>query len=180
HGMTDKRTMHEESIRVPLLVRYPALVKAGTVVTEQVLNIDLAPSVLDVCSAKPLSNIHGRSWKPLLAGDAAGWRTAWFYEYNYEKQFPYTPNVRGVRTDTWKYVHYPHGDGGPDRHKAELYNLKDDPGESKNLIDDPAHADTVAMLKKELARLMQETGALPDKMPLDEGVKKELPEESIR
>jgi len=180
HGMTDKRTMHEESIRVPMLVRYPALVKAGTVVAEQVLNIDLAPSVLDVCGAKPLADIHGRSWKPLLAGDATGWRTAWFYEYNYEKQFPYTPNVRGVRTDTWKYVHYPHGDGGPDRHKAELYNLKDDPGESKNLIDDPAHADTVATLKKELGRLMQETGALPDKMPLDEGVKKELPEESIR
>ena len=180
HGMTDKRTMHEESIRVPMLVRYPALAKGGTVVAEQVLNIDLAPSVLDVCGAKPLSGIHGRSWKPLLAGDAAGWRTAWFYEYNYEKQFPYTPNVRGVRTDTWKYVHYPHGDGGPDRHKAELYNLKDDPGEAKNLIDDPACADTVAMLKKELARLMQETGALPDKMPLDEGVKKELPEESIR
>ena len=180
HGMTDKRTMHEESIRVPMLVRYPALVKAGTVVAEQVLNVDLAPSVLDVCGAKPLPGIHSRSWKPLLAGDAQGWRTAWFYEYNYEKQFPYTPNVRGVRTDTWKYVHYPHGDGGPDRHKAELYNLKDDPGESKNLIDDPACADTVTMLKKELARLMQETGALPDKMPLDEGVKKELPEESIR
>ncbi len=180
HGMTDKRTMHEESIRVPLLVRYPALVKGGTVIAEQVLNIDLAPSVLDVCGATPLRNIHGRSWKPLLAGDARAWRTAWFYEYNYEKQFPYTPNVRGVRTDTWKYVHYPHGDGGPDRHKAELYNLEDDPGEAKNLIDDPACADTVATLKKELARLMQETGALPDKMPLDEGVKKELPQESIR
>jgi len=180
HGMTDKRTMHEESIRVPMLVRYPALAKAGTVIEQQVLNIDLAPSVLEVCGARPLANIHGRSWKPLLAGDAAGWRTAWFYEYNYEKQFPYTPNVRGVRTDEWKYVHYPHGDGGPDRHMAELYNLKDDPGEAKNLIDDPACADTVARLKKELARLMEETGALPDTMPLDEGVKKELPEESIR
>lgn len=180
HGMTDKRAMHEPSIRVPLLVRYPALVKPGTKVAPMVLNIDVAPSILDICGAPPLKHIHGKSFKPLLTGEKADWRTAWFYEYNYEKQFPYTPNVRGVRTDTWKYVHYPHGDGKPDRHMAELYNLKDDPGETKNLIDDPACADMVKTLKAELARLMKETGALPDRMPLDEGVKSELPEESIR
>ncbi|HEX43015.1 MAG TPA: DUF4976 domain-containing protein, partial [Phycisphaerales bacterium] len=98
----------------------------------------------------------------------------------YEKQFPYTPNVRGVRTDQWKYVHYPHGDGGPDRHKAELYNLRDDPGERRNLIDDPRYAGKVAELRAELERLMKQTDALPDTMPLDEGVKKELPEASIR
>ena len=60
-----------------------------------------------------------------------GWRNGWFYEYNYEKQFPYTPNVRGVRTDDWKYIRYPHGDGGPDRHLAELYDLKNDPEERR-------------------------------------------------
>jgi N-acetylglucosamine-6-sulfatase len=180
HGMTDKRTMHEPSIRVPLLARYPGLIRPGTVIWQQVLNIDLAPSVLDICGAAPLGKIHGRSFKPLVAGQTAGWRKSWYYEYNYEKQFPYTPNVRGVRTDRWKYVHYPHGDGKPDRHKAELYDLKHDPGERKNLIDDPAHAELVDRLKAELRRLMQQTGALPDKMPLDEGVKAELPEESIR
>jgi N-acetylglucosamine-6-sulfatase len=180
HGMIDKRTMHEESIRVPLLVRYPPLIKPGTVIDQQVLNIDLAPTIVEICGARPLENIHGRSWKQLLAGDTQGWRTSWYYEYNYEKQFPYTPNVRGVRTDDWKYVHYPHGDGGPDRHQAELYHLKADPGELTNLIDDPQYADKVAELKAELKRLMRETDALPDKMPLDEGVKKELPEESIR
>jgi len=180
HGMTDKRSMHEPSIRVPLLVRYPRLVKPGTVVEQMVLNVDLAPSVLEICGAAPLKGIHGRSFKQLLEGDTAGWRTSWYYEYNYEKQFPYTPNVRGVRTDQWKYVHYPHGDGSPDKHKAELYHLKTDPGERRNLIDDPKYAAKVAELKAELKRLMQETGALPDKMPLDEGVKTELPEESIR
>jgi N-acetylglucosamine-6-sulfatase len=150
------------------------------VVDRMVLGIDLAPSVLEICRAAPLKSIHGASWVPLVAGDARGWRTSWYYEYNYEKQFPYTPNVRGVRTDEWKYVHYPHGDGGPDRHKAELYHLKTDPGESKNLIDDPACRDREDMLKKELARLMAATGALPDKMPLDEGVKEALPDEKIR
>jgi len=180
HGMTDKRTMHEESIRVPLLARFPKLIKAGTTVPQMVLNIDLAPSVLDICGAKPLPDIHGQSWKPLLADETADWRTSWYYEYNYEKQFPYTPNVRGVRTDRWKYVHYPHGDGSPDRHKSELYDLVHDPGESTNLIDDPDHAATLATLKKELARLMKSTHALPDKMPLDEGIKKELPDEKIQ
>ncbi len=180
HGMTDKRTMHEPSIRVPLLARYPKLIRPGTVIEQMVLNIDLAPSILEICGAKPLENIHGKSWKRLVAGDATGWRKSWYYEYNYEQQFPYTPNVRGVRTDGWKYVHYPHGDGQPDRHKAELYNLNRDPGERKNLIDDPAHAKIVTRLKAELHRLMQHAGAVPDKMPIDQGVKTELPEEKIR
>lgn len=180
HGMIDKRTMHEESIRVPLIVRYPKLIKTGTVIEEQVLNIDLAPSIIEICGADELEDIHGMSWKRLLAGDATSWRKGWLYEYNYEKQFPYTPNVRGVRTDEWKYVHYPHGDGGPDRHMAELNNIKDDPGERNNLIGDPAYADVIKELQGQLEELIVETGAVPDKMPLDEGVKMELPEESIR
>ncbi len=180
HGMTDKRTMHEPSIRVPLLARYPRLIEPGTVIDQMVLNIDLAPSILDICGAAPLGDIHGRSWKPLLEGRTEGWRTAWYYEYNYEKQFPYTPNVRGVRTDEGKYVHYPHGDGSPDRHMAELYHLKEDPGERDNLIADPACAERVKELKALLHELMEQADALPDRMPLDEGVKQELPEESIR
>jgi N-acetylglucosamine-6-sulfatase len=180
HGMTDKRTMHEESIRIPLVMRCPRAVRKPGAVDRMVLNVDLAPTVLDVCGLPPLKACHGRSLRPLLEGRTDGWRASWFYEYNYEKQFPYTPNVRGVRTDEWKYVHYPHGDGGPDRHKAELYHLAADPHELRNLIDDPAAAGKLAELKAELARLMAETGALPDRMPLDEGVKKALPDEAIR
>jgi len=180
HGMTDKRTMHEESIRVPLLARYPRLIRPGTRIGGMVLNIDLAPSVLDICQAKPLENIHGRSWKCLLSGRTEGWRRSWYYEYNYEKQFPYTPNVRGVRTDRWKYVHYPHGDGRADRHKAELYDLAHDPQELRNLIDVPGSRKVRMRLQAELRRLMEATGALPDKMPLDEGIKKELPDPDIQ
>src|SRR5262245_43147405 len=97
-----------------------------------------------------------------------------------EKQFPYTPNVRGVRTDEWKYIRYPHGDGKPDRHKAELYYLKDDPEESRNLICDAKQAGKVKELQEELARLMKEAGLEKDEMPLDEGIKKELPDLKIR
>lgn len=175
HGRVDKRTMYEESIRVPLLLRYPRLVPRGKEVQEMVLNVDLAPSILDLCGVPGQEGIHGRSWKPLLQGDQKGWRKSWHYAYNYEKEFPYTPNVRGVRTEEWKYIHYPHGDGSPDRHKAELYHLKEDPLETTNRIDDPQQAERVKELKAELERLLKETGALPDKMPVDEGIKNVLP-----
>lgn len=171
HGRVDKRTMYEESIRVPLLVRYPPLIPRSMVVANMVLNIDLAPSIVSLCDLPPLADVHGRSWKPLLAGDSQGWRTSWYYEYNYEKEFPYTPNVRGVRTEEWKYIHYPHGDGGPDRYQAELYHLKTDPRETRNRIDDPEAAAPLRELRAELTRLMQATGGLPDRVPVDEGIK---------
>jgi N-acetylglucosamine-6-sulfatase len=134
HGMVDKRTMHEPSIRIPLAVRYPGLARTAKTVDEQVLTHDLAPSLLELTGAGSLPGIDGRSWVRLVKDGDPGWRKSWFYYYNYEKEFPYTPNVRGVRTADWKYVHYPHGDGGPDRHQAELYDLRSDPGETKNLI----------------------------------------------
>jgi arylsulfatase A-like enzyme len=194
HGMVDKRTMHEPSIRVPLVVRYPGLrqgsgfgvqgsakaADGGRIVDQQVLTIDFAPSILDICGAPPLKKTHGASWKKLAQADGSGWRTSWYYEYNYEKQFPYTPNVRGVRTDRFKYIHYPHGDGGPDRHMAELYDLQADPDEETNLISRPQHAATVTQLQQELARLMAAADGLPDKMPLDEGIKSALPAAAIR
>ena len=182
HGMIDKRTMHEPSIRVPLLVRYPGLVQPGQPrrVSEMVLHTDIAPSILELCGAAPLPNIHGRSWVSLARGESVEWRKSWLYEYNYEKQFPYTPNVRGVRTDTWKYIRYPHGDGQPDRHMAELYHLPSDPHEARNLIYDPRYVDVVSELQVELQRLLEQTGAVPDRMPLDAGIKAELPDLKIR
>ncbi len=181
HGMTDKRAMHEPSIRIPLIVRYPPLASAGKVVTHQVLNIDLAPSLLQLASVPPLEQIHGQSWVPLLQGQTDGWRTSWYYEYNYEAQFPYTPNVRGVRTDRWKYMHYPPGDGGPDHYRAELYDLQNDPGELHNLIDDPPYAEIVNQLQTELKQLVEQTGGKSyQNMPRDEGIKSQLPDAKIR
>ncbi|MDZ4289361.1 MAG: sulfatase, partial [Prosthecobacter sp.] len=182
HGMVDKRTAHEASLRIPLLVRFPGLTKEAKIIPQQVLTVDMAPSVLDLCQAPALPSIHGRSWVKLVREGDPAWRRSWFYHYNYEKQFPYTPNVRAVRTDEWKYIHYPPGDGKPDRHMAELYNLKDDPGETRNLIGKSELAGKVAELKDELARLMQATGLTEatDKMPMDEGVKSELPDAKIR
>ena len=182
HGMVDKRTMHEASIRIPLVVRFPGLTAAEKprTIEQMVLTVDMAPSLLELCGAPPLANIHGRSWKQLVQTGDAGWRKSFFYHYNYEKQFPYTPNVRGVRTDDWKYIHYPHGDGQPDRHLAELYDLKRDPEERRNLIKDPAQAERIKQLQTELTRLIAATGITRDEMPLDEGIKQQLPDQKIR
>ncbi len=182
-GMVDKRTMHEASIRIPLIARYPGRFKTPRVVDEQVLTEDLAPSVLDVCGAAPLPAIHGRSWVPLAStGADSNWRKSWFYEYNYEKQFPYTPNVRGVRTKDWKYIHYPPGDGSVEHYIAELYDLKNDPAEMKNLAVDSTHAARLTAMRAELEQAMMAVGVTPanDKMPRDEGVKQELPDQKIR
>ena len=181
HGMVDKRTAHEPSIRIPIIARGPGL-PTGKVIAQQVPTEDIAPSVLDLCGAPAMEIVQGRSWRKLANGGDPDWRSAWFYEYNYEKQFPYTPNVRALRTDQWKYIHYPPGDGTPDKHLAELYNLAADPAESRNLVSDPAHAVTRAALEKQLAALLAAGGFPPDKdtMPLDEGIKPQLPDQKIR
>jgi N-acetylglucosamine-6-sulfatase len=78
-------------------------------------------------------------------------------------------------------VRYPHGDGGPDRRKGELYDLKKDPGELHNLIDDPEHASLVKRLRAELDRLIKSTGGRSwEQMPIDQGIKEQLPDEEIR
>ena len=179
HGMVDKRTAHEPSIRIPLIVRYPKLAQAKSI-AQQVLTLDIAPSILELCGAPAIDGINGKSWVKLARTGDSEWRSAWFYEYNYEKQFPYTPNVRALRTDQWKFIRYPHGDGTPDKHLSELYNLERDPGETRNLIQ--SDKEQAAKLSAQLSAMLISSGLTPekDKMPLDEGIKKELPDQKIR
>ncbi len=181
HGMVDKRTMHEASIRIPIVIRYPGL-NGGKPkrVVSQVLTVDIAPTLCELAGTPPLAMTHGRSMVKLLSNGDDQWRKSWFYHYNYEKQFPYTPNIRGIRTDRWKLVRYPHGDGGPDRHMGELYDIQNDPMERKNLINSPEHKPLIEQLGQELMQLMHETGISEDSMPVDEGIKGELPDKAIR
>ncbi|MFM9031410.1 MAG: sulfatase [Opitutaceae bacterium] len=184
HGMVDKRTAHEPSMRIVQLVRYPGLTPTDRprVIDQQVLTVDVAPSLLELACAPALTGIHGRSWKQLVQQGDPAWRKSWLYHYNYEKQFPYTPNVRAVRTESWKYSRSLHGDGGPDRHRAELYNIEFDPEERRNLIDHPRYAGVVAEMQRELLQAMREVGLTPenDRMPVDAGIKQELPDQKIR
>ena len=178
HGMVDKRTMHEPSIRIPIIARHPCLGE-GKVEKGLTLTVDIAPTILELCGLDPLPGTQGRSWGKLVTVGDPAWRQSFAYVYNYEKQFPYTPNVRGVRTQTHKYIHYPHGDGKPDRHLAELYDLVADPGENRNLIASKDHQKVLQDLKTELGRLEKEL-SLPDSMPLDQGIGKALPDQAIR
>ncbi|TWT98686.1 sulfatase family protein [Stieleria varia] len=182
HGMVDKRTAHEASIRVPMIIRYPAwTAQTGpSKIASQVLTTDVAPTILDAAGAAPMKGIHGQSIRPLAVGQTSGWRTEWLYHYNYEKQFPYTPNVRAVRGDRWKYIRYPHGDGTADRHLSELYDLQNDPGERTNLINDPNHASVVQEMQGRLVKAMRSVGIEKDEMPMDEGIGTELPDKAIR
>ncbi len=184
HGMVDKRTAHEPSLRIPLVVRYPKLVPPNSpkIIDEQTLTLDFASSILDICGAQPLPETQGQSWKTLISQGDSSWRTSWYYEYNYEHQFPYTPNVRALRTDRYKYIRYPHGDGSPDKHMGELYDLKTDPDENNNLIQHQEHAELVKQLHQELQQKISATlkNGQDDQMPIDQGIKGELPDKAIR
>lgn len=181
HGMVDKRTAHEASVRVPLIIRYPKLTPNGAQrVPQQVLTVDIAPTLVDLCGAESMTKIHGQSIAGIFDERASDWRTSWVYHYNYEKQFPYTPNVLSLRTDKWKLIRYPHGDGSPDRHMAELYDLENDVAESTNLAAAPEHANKVKRLSAELDRRIAELGITNDIIPIDEGIGTELPDKAIR
>ena len=181
HASIDKRTAWEESIRIPLLLRHPGAIPNARVVDEMVLIIDLAPTVLDLAGiADVRPRMQGRSTRQLLEGKRDGWRTSWYYQYDFEKEFPYTPNVRAVRTADWKYIHYPNGAGQPETETAELYHLTDDPKEQRNLVAEPSARTKLAELRAELRRLQQATGALPDRMPINPKLSFEMPAASIR
>jgi len=155
HGFINKRAMYDESIRIPLLMRYPRLIRPKTVVDQMVLNIDLAPTLLDLAGAHRPDGappIQGRSWKPLLDGSAKEWRRSWLYEYFFEPGFAATPTMQGVRTERWKYVRYPNV-----RDSDELYDLQSDPGEMRNLAGEPSAKFQLEVMRTELYRLLQET-----------------------
>jgi arylsulfatase A-like enzyme len=154
HGLGDKRAAYEESIRVPLVARYPKVVRPGTVVNGIALDVDIAPTLLELAGAPVRKGIHGRSLVPLLRGSDSGWRRSALAEYFTEPNYPRIPSWQAVRTGRWKYIRYTELDG-----MDELYDLQADPYEMKNRIADPAAGETLRELKKELERLLKETGA---------------------
>jgi len=132
HGLGDKRALYEESLRIPFLARYPKLFAKGRVVDEMVLNIDLAPSYLDLAGMPVHDGMQGASWKKLAAGESArNWRDS-FLAYYFKELGP-TPTCYGIRTDAAKLVVYP---GRPEW--TEAFDLVKDPYETRNLADDPA------------------------------------------
>lgn len=137
HTLGDKRTAYEEALRVPLLVRWPKLKARGEVRDQMALNIDLAPTLLDLAGVEIPKEVQGKSWRPLLEGaDDANWRKAFFYEYFYENPYNFAPTTLAVRTEAAKLIHYPGHDEW-----TELFDLAADPYETHNLWNDASHAD---------------------------------------
>lgn len=132
HCSGDKRALYEESIRIPMLVRYPRLFGKGRVIDEMVLNVDLAPTFLDLAGVPVPKEMHGASWKELAAGrKPASWRTSIFLQYY--KELGNVPTCYAVRTATHKLVRYPNR---PEW--TEVFDLAADPYELKNLAADAA------------------------------------------
>jgi arylsulfatase A-like enzyme len=152
HRLGDKRAAYEESIRIPFLVRYPKLIKAGTQFTQTIINADLALTLIEFTGAAPLANMHGRSWLPLLKGKTKGWRETILLEYFHETNFPRIRGWQAVRTPQWKYIHYTELEG-----MDELYDLQADRYEMKNLINDPQYAGRLREMQMELTRKLNET-----------------------
>ena len=152
HRRGDKRLAYEESMRIPMLVRYPRLVKAGTVTAPMTLNIDVCPTVLDICGAPIPEGVAGASFKPLLTSPGtkpADWRDDWLYQYFQEGWLEGLPNLQAVRTERWKYI------ASPDYPEdVELYDLQTDPIEMVNLAGQPETAEIQAKLAKRLAELL--------------------------
>ena len=132
HTFLDKRLAYENSMRVPMLIRYPKLIKKNSKVKEQCLNIDLAPTILSLAGITVPNYMQGESMVNLLNGKKdKDWRKAILFEYYLDTYWPYAgPTQIAVRTDRYKLV-----DSFLDNDIDELYDLKKDPGEMENLIN---------------------------------------------
>jgi arylsulfatase A-like enzyme len=156
HSLGDKRSAYEESIRIPFLVRLPSHVrdpkgagieKAGRKEDAMILNVDLAPTFLDYAGVQIPKTMDGRSIRPLLEGRKTDWRQAFFYCYFFERNFPGTPTVTAVRTDSAVLIKYP----GKDQW-TEMFDLKSDPYQLKNLFKEAGSADLRRQLEAEYDR----------------------------
>lgn len=148
HGWFDKRWIYEESLRMPLIVRWPGVVKPGTRVAQMVQNIDYAPTLTEIAGATIPAGLHGRSLLPLLRGEApADWRRSIYYHY-YDPGHGVQQHY-GLRTERYTLAYF------HPVHEWELFDLRQDPLQLRSVYDDPAYAKTVAELKTELTRLRQ-------------------------
>jgi arylsulfatase A-like enzyme len=168
HRWLGKRCPYEECLRTPLVVLWP-----GNVHQEDrlALNIDLAPTILELTGITPPARMDGQSLVPLLAGARVSWREDFVIEYwdeaqslgvpiveNRIAQVP-VPSYRGIRSVDWKYIEY------ADTGEAELYNLPADPYELNNLAGDPAYSDTLRTLHARLETLIGTDSVTPP--PID-------------
>jgi N-acetylglucosamine-6-sulfatase len=169
HGLIDKRTAYEESIRVPMLARCPELAKGGQTVKQVVANLDIMPTVLAAAGVQPPKDLPGQSMLPLMRGEKTAWRDSLLYEYYWERNFPQTPTMFALRGDRYKYIHY-YGIWDSD----ELYDLSEDPQETANLIYKPEMQTVVREMNRKLFATLEETGGMSITLYPDRGNQQNL------
>lgn len=150
HGWFDKRWMYEESLRMPLIIRWPGVIEPGSTDEHLVQNLDFAETFLDIAGVEIPKDMQGQSLVPLIRGQApAEWRKSIYYHYYEYPAVHMVPRHYGVRTDRYKLIYY------YQLKEWELFDLQKDTDELKSVYDDPAYADTVKELKAELKRLQE-------------------------
>ena len=165
HNMHDKRLILEESLKMPLIVRYPKEIKAGSVNTRLGMNIDFGPTMLDYAGIAIPSVMQGVSLRPLLQGNTpADWRTSIFYAY-----YNRSPKHWGIRTDRYKLIRF------PDTEVVEFYDLQEDPQEMYNRGSEPGYRKQIATTQKQLNSLMTEVGVTRDFLIKKMGDNSKLP-----
>jgi arylsulfatase A-like enzyme len=165
HGWFDKRFMYEESFRTPFVACWPGKIKAGSVNTDLVQNIDFAETFLDLAGVPVPDDMQGRSLSPLLTGQTpSDWRKSLYYEYyEYPKWHHVFPH-EGVFDGRYKLIRF-HGADVPGGEEWELYDLKSDPQEMQSVYNRPEMADIVQQMKDELVRLKMQYNVPADILP---------------
>ncbi len=169
HGLIDKRTAYEESMRVPMLARCPSLFVPGSQVDAVVANIDIAPTMLAAAGLQPPTYMAGSNMLPIARDKTAPWRRELLYEYYWERNFPQTPTVHAIREDRYKYMHF-HGIWDLD----ELYDLAADPHENDNLLARPGHEELAERLSGKLFTLLEQTDGMQIPLSADAGYRANL------
>ena len=154
HGFFDKRFIYEESLRMPFIVRYPKVIKAGTVNSDIISNVDFATTFLDIAGVKSIEKVQGKSFKKILEGNTpSNWDQAMYYHY-YE--FPLWHHVQphyGIRTQKYTLAHFYYSID-----VWELFDLEKDPKQVKNIINEPEYKEVIIKLKSKLRELMKKNG----------------------
>ena len=149
HGWFDKRFMYKESFRTPLIVRWPGMVKPGSINTDLTQNIDLAETFLNIADVAIPADMQGKSLVPILKGETpANWRDSLYYHYYMEEAHGVPPH-NGVRTGRYKLINF------YKNNEWEFYDLEKDPNEMNNIYNNSVYASEITKMKKELKRLQK-------------------------
>lgn len=174
HDYQDKRWSYEESLRAPMMIRFPEEIKADTVEPAMMANIDIAPTLLDYAGAEIPAEMQGQSCRKIIAGDHTGFvRDHVYFRYWMHCAHRHdNPAHYGIRTDDYKLIFYyglPLDANGAEADVTpagwELYDMKNDPFETKNIYDDPTYVDVIASLKAKLDEVKAQYGDTDDQYP---------------